>query len=128
MNNFGDRLKIFRDKKGLTQDEFAEKCGKDSTGNFYINQSNMHQWEKNLSQPSGKKAKALKRGFPDLNYDWLETGNEPMIKSGTLSNNNEPEKLRSENAVLRQTIKEQEVTIKKLQEDVSSLIELLKKK
>jgi transcriptional regulator with XRE-family HTH domain len=120
MGTIGSRLKEYREHLKLSQEEFADKCG--------VSQGNITQWETDTVKPARKLSLVIK-ACPDLNIDWLMNGTGNMVLPGNYSSvSKEDEKLRTENGRLKQKIKDQEETIKKLQEDVSSLIELLKKK
>ncbi len=69
---FGDRLVIFREKMGLSQQELAEKIG--------IKPQALARYEKNKSKPSIDLAKKLTNLF-NLNTNWLLTGEGEMLKS-----------------------------------------------
>lgn len=72
MKTIGERLKAFREYKGLSQPAFVD-------GKKGINQANISQWERNESEPRNKKAIALQKAYPDLNMKWLLEGIGEML-------------------------------------------------
>lgn len=73
MKTFGQRLKFFREDLRLTQEEFAEKLGYGTT------QTMISKWERIPKENYlGKNIVLIKRAFPQLNDDWLATGNGEM--------------------------------------------------
>lgn len=77
MNTLGERLRAFREYKDLSQEEFLAitKGG--------LNQTNMTQWENNRNGIGAKKRKVFKKYFPELNLDWLESGEGEMLTKST---------------------------------------------
>lgn len=72
MNNFGDRFKEQRQKKGLTQQEVADI--------FHINRSSISRYEKNQQVPEVQLLQKI-CDFFEVSIDYLVNGNE---------NNSEP--------------------------------------
>lgn len=74
MNTFANRLISFRENHlGITQKEFCERC---KNG---VSQQNISQWEKGEGQPNLKKMFIIKTSFPELDTDWLLTGEGDML-------------------------------------------------
>lgn len=70
MDTFGKRLKRFREELRMTQEEFAEKLGYNTT------QTMISKWEKiDKEVYIGKNVALIKKAFPQLNDDWLSHGN-----------------------------------------------------
>nr|WP_321356915.1 hypothetical protein [uncultured Draconibacterium sp.] len=79
MSSVRDRLLEFIEKKGLNPASFEKKVG---LSNAYV---------KNIRKSIGDKSiTKIKNEFPDLNVDWLLTGNGDMIKSSTNNTINNP--------------------------------------
>jgi len=72
-STFANRVKQFRQHKGLSQQAFAEQCG--------LTQGNIAHME-NGTEPKQSNVSKLTAGFPDLNPDWLLNGNGPMLRDG----------------------------------------------
>jgi transcriptional regulator with XRE-family HTH domain len=72
MSSLGNRLKEFRISEGLSQGDFAERCGPE------VSQGNVTQWESDRNKPSGSKWDAIFKAFPHLNKDWLSKGTGKM--------------------------------------------------
>ncbi len=66
----GKRLKILREKLGLSQSEFAKKIG--------TSQGYLSELERNLKKPGSDLLLSLKRLF-NVSTDWLLTGEGPMF-------------------------------------------------
>jgi transcriptional regulator with XRE-family HTH domain len=74
--SFGARLTQFREEyTRLSATDFAEKI---KTKQQYIS-----NWEGGRSKPNATNLKLIETAYPELNIDWLFTGNQPMIK-GTI--------------------------------------------
>lgn len=71
MSTFGSRLRQFR--KSLNGGKMSQKEFADSIGEG-IKQSNISQWESDFAVPYGKNLLAIKQRYPELNFEWLETG------------------------------------------------------
>lgn len=70
MGTFGTRLKQYRELKRLSQTEFAEAMG--------TQQQHIGNWERGRSKIGYDNLNLLKKAFPQLNMDWLETGEGAM--------------------------------------------------
>lgn len=64
MNNFGLRLKEFRENVEMSQTEFAIKCG-------FKYASKISQYEKEVNRPKRDALEAIEKAFPKLNMQWL---------------------------------------------------------
>lgn len=68
------RLKMLRERKGMTQVEFAHHLG--------VTQSNVSLLEKSHHvDPSAKFLRKLAEKFPQLSMDWFIRGSGPMMKT-----------------------------------------------
>jgi transcriptional regulator with XRE-family HTH domain len=76
MKNFGDRLKAFRKRAGLTQEQIAEAVG--------LTKSAVSQWESNASQPDIPSLKVL-RDVLGVSLDVLICGDAPDGAGDALS-------------------------------------------
>jgi transcriptional regulator with XRE-family HTH domain len=76
MDTFGGRLIKFRMVHlGMKrQSELVE-----ALKNYYITQGNVSQWESDRSFPNSTKLILLQKAFPELNTDWLLTGQGEML-------------------------------------------------
>lgn len=72
-----DRIKIYCTRKNIPISGFERKSG---LSNGYFNQVS--------KRPSSKKIDNISTAFPDLNIDWLLTGEGEMLKTDTT---NQPE-------------------------------------
>jgi transcriptional regulator with XRE-family HTH domain len=98
MSTFGERFKQFREWTKLGQEDFAARCS--------LSQSNISQYERNLSKPSAEKIVYIMKQFPMLNIEWLVLGESQMIIDETSdSTGNEISKLKEENRKLRELLK-----------------------
>jgi transcriptional regulator with XRE-family HTH domain len=72
MEILNKQLKKFRENLNLTQSEFAEK--------LETTQANVSSWESGKSDPSNAIIRKLKAIYPDLNIDWLYSGQGKSFK------------------------------------------------
>jgi transcriptional regulator with XRE-family HTH domain len=72
MNNFGLRLKEFRENVEMSQHEFAIKCG-------FKYASKISQYEKEVNKPKRDALEAIEKAFPKLNMQWLILGTGSML-------------------------------------------------
>ncbi|MBQ9532432.1 MAG: LexA family transcriptional regulator [Prevotella sp.] len=72
-----DRIKKLADAKGMSVAELQAAIGK---SNAYF---------QNTARPSAKVLQAIKAKFPDVNTDWILTGNGSMLTSGRESERTE---------------------------------------
>jgi transcriptional regulator with XRE-family HTH domain len=101
MNTIGKRLKQFRESKGITQGEMAEKAGAG------VSQGNITQWEKDRNKPSGDKLMKLLKAFPDLDSEWLMNGEKKGGKPGqNVALKKDIERLEKENIELKKKLNE----------------------
>jgi transcriptional regulator with XRE-family HTH domain len=74
MESLGERLKELRREKKLTQEQLAKALDKI--------QQTIYKYEKNTLELSVNEIKELKQKYPDLNTEWLITGNGDMLIKG----------------------------------------------
>lgn len=74
IENIGERIKLLRDKHGLSQAAFAKRIG--------VSAGNVGDWEseKKKSLPGAKAIYAIAKEF-DVTADWLLTGKEYVVDS-----------------------------------------------
>ena len=73
MKAVGNRLKAYRESKGYKEqaDFLNAILDKIKTG---ISQGNLSQWENGRYMPSYEKLSLIKKAFPDLDIDYIITG------------------------------------------------------
>jgi transcriptional regulator with XRE-family HTH domain len=114
----GKRLAEYVEMQGLSIREFGEKCG--------IGYNNTASHLKG-SLPIGMSVlQKIKKGFPNLNTEWVLFGNGGMeINSGGNSQNSkEVEQLEQINYLLSNTIRDKEKTISSLENQIALMHEL----
>ena len=115
----GKRLTEFVEMQNLSIKEFGEKCG--------IGYNNTASHLKG-SLPIGMSVlQKIKKGFPNLNTEWVLFGNGGMeINSGAVSfrNSKEVEQLEQINYLLSNTIKDKDKTISTLEKQIVLLEKL----
>jgi len=115
----GKRLAEYAEVQGLSIAEFGKKCG--------IGYNNTASHLKG-SLPIGMSVlQKIKKGFPNLNTEWVLFGNGEMeINSGSVSSQNtkEVEQLQQINNLLSSTIKDKDKTISTLEKQIILLEKL----
>ena len=83
MDDFKHRFIKFRESQNLSQAKLVERLRK--FGENDITAGNISHWETGRFKPSSDKLLAIQKTFPNLNIDWLLSGNGEMIIKPTLS-------------------------------------------
>jgi len=78
METVGERIKAFRDSRGLTQKDIFQAT------NGEIKQTSLSAIENNQAKPGFDTLAALLAAYPTLSSDWLLRGAGPMLADGDL--------------------------------------------
>lgn len=117
MDSLGKRFSRFREYTKLSQVDFAKKVG--------VAQSNLTQWETNKNRPNAVKLNKIKVAFPELNINWLITGEGEMLNQVKKSDTDdilrkEITELREKNKILEERLKEMTDKLIKLYEEIAN--------
>lgn len=82
MSTLGSRIRLFREYKGLSQEEMAEILN--------VSQGNITQWETDRNKPNAERLTFIQSKFPELNLEWLFANKGDMLIKTQIINN-EPE-------------------------------------
>lgn len=123
-NTVKERIMIFIGFKGLKPATFERLCG---LSNGYLNQLK--------KEPSLSKIEKILETFPELNKEWLTTGEGPMLNNTVIGDgnikgdNNNWTNVNTDSALLRaiEAIGEQQKITAKSQEQIDRLIGIIEK-
>ncbi len=105
--NIIDRLLIFIDNKGITPNKFGQMI---EVSNAYLSKQ-----KKNNANIGSQIIEKIVRIYPDINLDWLITGEGKMLKETTQHSPDLVEHLKTENKALLARLEELNREIGRLQ-------------